>query len=346
MTIIRRSGSYGVRVRHRWVGTFPTLREARAAERNAYGRPLVARNETCDAFAERWPEDYPRPSKTTQRTYRYALVAFREQFEGVRLAELDRPTARAWALGQPRKNVEAIRAMFSDAMRDGLVAHNPFSNLRMPTSRGRRDIDPLTEAELADLAEVARKVHGDYGSIFSAMITFAGYVGLRPGELFALRHEDIGVEDVRIRRSLSGVGEITAPKNGRERSVILPPLARQAVESMPRRIDVPEVFSTKRARRFSKSQFAIYWHPVRAAFGQPRLHFYELRHSCATMLLERGLSASDVAWQLGHTDGGALVTSTYGHPERSARERLLAAFAGPTPLTVARDARHGAGGQS
>jgi hypothetical protein len=36
------------------------------------------------------------------------------------------------------------------------------------------------------------------------------------------------------------------------------------------------------------------------------MDFYELRHFCATHLLELGVSHADVAVQLGHTDGGAL----------------------------------------
>jgi hypothetical protein len=40
------------------------------------------------------------------------------------------------------------------------------------------------------------------------------------------------------------------------------------------------------------------------------------------------VSHADVAVQLEHTDGGALVMSTYGHPsEVSARERLKRAYA-------------------
>lgn len=59
------------------------------------------------------------------------------------------------------------------------------------------------------------------------------------------------------------------------------------------------------------------------------LELYALRHACATLLLERGLSPADVATQLGHTDGGRLVMSTYGHPsEQFARDRLKMAFAG------------------
>ena len=52
------------------------------------------------------------------------------------------------------------------------------------------------------------------------------------------------------------------------------------------------------------------------------------QHFCATHVLELGLSPADVAIQLGHTAGGALVMSTYGHPsEDAARERLKRAFA-------------------
>jgi len=55
--------------------------------------------------------------------------------------------------------------------------------------------------------------------------------------------------------------------------------------------------------------------------------FYELRHFCTTQLLELGASHADVAIQLGHTDGGALVMSTYGHPsDEAARARVLAAY--------------------
>jgi integrase len=72
------------------------------------------------------------------------------------------------------------------------------------------------------------------------------------------------------------------------------------------------------------------------------MDYYELRHFCATHLLERGVAHADVAIQLGHTDGGALVMSTYGHPsEDGARERLKRAYERTaTPLRVAEDGSH------
>ena len=180
-------------------------------------------------------------------------------------------------------------------------------------------------------------MHGEFGPVFRAMVLFAAYVGLRPGELFALERSDVGRDEVRIRQNLDGTGTLKAPKNDQERVVVLPPPAREALKDVPARLDVPWLFLTPRGRRFAKSSLYYYWNPVRAAFGRPGMDFYELRHFCATHLLELGISHADVAVQLGHTDGGALVMSTYGHPsEDAARERLKRAYAETvTPLRIA-----------
>ena len=53
------------------------------------------------------------------------------------------------------------------------------------------DLTALKESELWELGEVAVRALGDYGPTFRAMLLFAGYVGLRPGELFALERGDL-----------------------------------------------------------------------------------------------------------------------------------------------------------
>jgi integrase len=50
------------------------------------------------------------------------------------------------------------------------------------------------------------------------MILFAAYVGLRPGELYALERRDIGHDEVLIRQNLDGTGQIKAPKNNQTRT--------------------------------------------------------------------------------------------------------------------------------
>jgi integrase len=330
-----RSGSYAVAVydpalkRKRWVGTFKTMREAREAEREASRRRGVALRITCGEYVQLWLAEYARPAPATQRSYRYALQRFSAEFDRRRLYEFDRVTARAWANLHPQSNVRVARAMFNDAINDGLhPGPNPFANLRLEQSRGRKDLVALTADELHELADVALRVHAEYGPTFRAMILFAGYVGLRPGELFALERGDLVEDEVHIRRNLDGTGQLKLPKNGKQRVVISPPPARDALLDVPPRIDTSWLFLTLCGRQFRKSSLHYYWNPVRAAFGRPGMDFYELRHFCATHLLELGVSHADVAVQLGHTDGGALVMSTYGHPsEDAARERLKRAYA-------------------
>jgi Phage integrase family len=153
-----------------------------------------------------------------------------------------------------------------------------------------------------------------------------GGVGLREVH-HLLKDVELHRFRIHVRRALDAKGNIRAPKNGEPRIVVLPPAARDALASLERQLDEPAVFLTPRGRRFAKGAIHRYFGVVRAAYGRPKLDFYELRHACATLLLERGLSPEDVAIQLGHTDGGALVRRLYGHPsEDRARARIAAAF--------------------
>src|SRR5436190_14857873 len=97
--------------------------------------------------------------------------------------------------------------------------------MRLEQSRGRKDLIALTEDELHELADCALDVHDGYGPAFRAMILFAGYVGLRPGALCALERRDVAGDEVTIRQNLDGTNQLKAPKNGRLRTVTMPPPA-------------------------------------------------------------------------------------------------------------------------
>jgi integrase len=319
------------------LGTFDGRKEALRAEADHRLRTRATGSETCDSFAERWTADYPRPRASTNKHNGERVRAFAKDFKGVKLADVDRPAARAWAM-EHRSNLSACRAMFSDAVRDGLIDINPFAQLRLPGSRGRKDLVALSEKELITLADVALSEEmelGEYGPEYRAMILFSGYVGLRPGELFALRRDDVSDQLCTIERALSSTGEIGPTKNGRSRTVIVPPAAHDAL------LDVPVhpsglLFSSPMDAMWRQATHHRYWSLLRRFAKRPGFDFYGLRHTAATLLLERGVTPWDVAIQLGHTDGGQLVMNLYGHPsEAGARARLLAAWdaqTGPTPI--------------
>jgi integrase len=342
MAVSKRGKRWGVRVyrngRHEYIGTFGSRTEAKEAERKALDRKRISDPRlTCAGFAESWVENYPRPKDSTNDTNRQAARVFARDFAGQRLSTVTRPEAREWARRRPAYHSQ-VRAMFADALNDGLVAENPFANLRLPKSRGRRDLVVLAPAELTEVADAA-SCHGDYGPHYRAMILFAAYTGVRPGELFALEWDDIDRQrmEIRVERRIYR-GSVDLPKNGKKRTIILPPPALAALDSMPRRVHAATVFANKRGGRLSQATNHWYWNPVRIAVGRPKMAFYEMRHFAATHLLELGCSPADVAVQLGHTDGGALVMRLYGHPDQDrARERLRRAFDTPAELSVVRE---------
>jgi integrase len=329
---------YNQRARKKvWVGTFETKGEAREAEGDALkrlkrrgGRPT----ETVAEFAARWMDDYPRAKESTGRHYREQIRAFVRDYGSWLLVDVDRREARSWAL--KNKSWRAARALFSDAKRDGLCDENPFTELRLERSRGRRDLVVPTEAEIDRLCECAGEAHAAYGRrVYRHMIRFAAFQGLRPGELFGLdwRHVDLTASTVLVERQWSGkLGKFTSPKNDRSRTVFLTPQAREALEALPRQAEA--IFLTPTGKRFSSTVSHYYWHPVRCAFGRPDLDFYALRHFFGTHLAMLGVGPVEIAQAMGHSDGGKLAMETYIHlTEQDARARIARAFgSASTPL--------------
>jgi integrase len=339
VTVFKRGDKWVAKVwdregkRWTWLGTYLTRKEARAVE-HAASPASGSLGITVEDFCERWLSDYARSAPSTRTSYSNALRGFRREHGRRRLASITRPEAQRWAQQAPYFQYRVVRTMYADALRDDLIPANPFSGLRIPVPQGRRRIQVLSEDQIRALGDRALEVyapdkHGPtLGPTVRALVLVAGFTGLRPGELAGLDWGDVDLRrsQLHVRRALDAKGNLRAPKNGEPRICVMPPAARDALASLDRHTGEAAVFLTPRGRRFGKGAIHRYFAPVRAAFGQ-HIDFYELRHACATLLLERGLSPEDVAIQLGHRDGGRLVATLYGHPsEDRARERIAMAF--------------------
>jgi integrase len=331
VSAFRRGGKwvakFQLRGKQQWVpgGPWSSKRAAQEAERR-YRDRLEARRteETCASFAERWLEEWPRPGSSTRRQYRDAVKQFAEHFGPTLLGDVERLSARTWALSVPRYVSRTVRTMYEDARNVGLVEDNPFSNLRLPTAERTEQIKAPSMDEYRALLEACTVLNG-YGPEFRAMIQFAAWTGVRAGELQALRWDDLGEETLWIRRARRRDGTEGPPKNGRAREIAFVPPAR-VLDEVPRRPD-PYVFHSPRGRALDQGSHFYAWREVRAHAGLRQIRWHDLRHFCATRLLEMGLDHFAVSIQLGHTDGGALVMARYGHPSAdAARARLLRAF--------------------
>lgn len=348
MTIIHRNGRFGAKAwnpatkKYEWLGTYPTEADAIAAEKDATfkaGRdvPSVAQ------WGRIWLSDYSREAASTRQTYRYAVEQISKAIGYRKLSDIGRAEARKIANGWPRGTTRVARTMWADALRDEVVERNPWTNLRLETPKGRKDIDALTESEITELADLAEELNADYGKEAKAIILVLAYTGMRPGELCTIRREDTDLQngEVTIRFSRDNTGAEKAPKNGLARKVVLRAKAVEAIRDLDT-LPSKYLLVSKRGKPLTKGILSYFWRELRAAWiarGGRSIDLYELRHAAATMLIESGLSAGDVAFQLGHQDGGRLVQTLYGHPAEGAmRDRIKMADATTAPLERSRRA--------
>lgn len=346
--------------KHIYLGTYDTKREAKQVEEEyRTKRSRLASDITVKELKDRWFEEWGdgRWKASTTVHYRRQTRLFVEQFGSRKAGTISVPEAHHFVSLNPSTAI-ALSAMFTYARRLGVCSENPFAMAKTPPKV--QEIIPgrgaLTADEVYKLAGFADR------QWLSSMIVFAAFTGLRAGEIYGLRWEDLGDGVIRVRQAISSTTRlIDLPKNSQAREVIFPPQALEAVQSVPRRAGSAYVFPNATGSFWIHATVLDYWHVVRdrfhdslpdghwlvererawsarrAAESDPvkrrrmengRLKFHELRHTCATLLLEAGVDDRDVAAQMGHTDSGELVRRVYGHPSRErSLDRVRAGFA-------------------
>lgn len=348
-----------------WVGTFDDEDEALRAAIARFDelKRVAPSKETVRSFADRWTRDYPRPKESTNENYRYMAKLFVDQFGDVRLREFSRLDARRFAKEKPGAAAK-MRSMFADALDEGLIEKNPFVGLRLGgegSAQQKKAFEVLSEPEVERLIEIAAKTYEETST--AALIAIAAYAGMRQSEIFGLAWEDIDrmKGEIHVERQIYK-RRITSPKNGRPRTIILPPAAAAVLDSIDRETPVMVidehgkeraidfVFRNRNGKAMSANALSGTWNPVKVAFGRRKLRFHDLRHFCATYFLEmfraQGMEgSSETAIQLGHTDDGVLIRERYGHASDDlARERIKKLFDKPTPLHGVEDDEEAANG--
>lgn len=333
-----------------YVGSRALLKDARKLEREKaaeFGGEPEKRTEqmTCSEYADRWlavkhGPGTRRPAATTLQVNTGLLKRFREDFGARPLrAGVTRVEALDWARARGT-DAKAVSAMFNDALDDMLTDANPFGNRRLPESRGRKDIAPLTELEVERLGDMAHSVWGSYGTVVAGWITFMAWTGARPSETFAVCWDDVD----------AAVGRVTVQRVKGDKAtetIVLPPTATEALEQMPGRRAGLVFKTTRGAGYLDKGAWGYYWRPVRAAFVaqlepvrraelqrvKGALDPYALRHFCGSLMADRGLSEFDISHQLGNSPEVCRETYVHVHRDR-ANDRVALALAAPSVVDL------------
>jgi integrase len=297
---------------------------------------------TVAQYLDRWLLDSAAPSvrPTTLANYQSVIRCHVTPRIGAeRLARIDplvvqRLYGELEAGGTSARLRQLVHAVlhraFWQAVRWNLMRENPCDRVTRPRVP-RKEVRALSPKEVHRLLEAAR------GDRFEALYVLAVTTGLRQGELFGLRWNDIDLRRraLGVQRAIVDVNghvEIVQPKSAKgRRRVELPDLAVQAIRDHRARLRVaphPEawVFSDGRGGSVRKNNFTRRsWYPLRDRAGFGEVRFHDLRHTAASLLLSAGVRPKIVQERLGHSTV-ALTLDVYSHVlgslQRDAAEQL------------------------
>lgn len=240
-----------------------------------------------------------------------------------------------------RKVLTSLRAILSCALRQGLVAQNVATAVRL-TSQGRH----TEKVEIPSPDEIRALLAGASPRWRTFLLT-AIFSGLRASELRGLRWVDLNLADGRlvVAQRADETGQIGSPKSASSRrSLPLPPILKNALQAwqadcpkgkadlvFPNGVGKPESLANIKNRFFGPLQLQCgltEMRPGRSGVLTPRRRYglHVTRHFYASWLIEQGFTPKRVQELMGHSTI-KLTLDTYGHlwPDHAADTARLAA---------------------
>ncbi len=219
-----------------------------------------------------------------------------------------------------------LHKALSQAVGDGLIPRNAAS-VKAPRPE-KPEIRPLSRHQARRLLATAR----EEGDRFEALYVLALHTGMREGELLGLRWDDLDLEattpTLQVRRTLSETRtghRFEKPKNNRGRSLRLSRLSTGALGAHRVRQNAERLSAGSRWRDEGlvfpsavgtpMSGASLYSRCFRALVrraGLPPVRFHDLRHTCATILVQAGMHPKYVQEMFGHANI-SITLDTYSH---------------------------------
>lgn len=287
-------------------------------------------------YLDRWLRDAARPrvSKRTADGYAGLLERYiREPLGYKRLDELQAldiqsvyssMQARGLSARVVRHTHSALHNALKQAVKWGLLSRNPSDLVELPKVP-HKEQRVLSPHEAQDFLKAAAVM--PHGLIFE----FALLSGMRPEEYLALKWSDIDFErsTAQVRRALirhKKSWSFEEPKTSRSRrtvflstSLLQKLAAHKRNQAAARLKSGPAwhahdlVFCSAEGTPLSIPNLTYrYFRPILVKAGLPQIRLYDLRHSCATLLLIAEENPKVVSERLGHSTI-VLTLDTYSH---------------------------------
>ncbi|CAM5741968.1 site-specific integrase [Mycolicibacterium aubagnense] len=242
---------------------------------------------------------------------------------------------RPWSPPSVNKSLQAVAAVFADAVRQGLLARNP-AELVKPVPAGYSEVDTYSIAEVDQL-------RASFSSDRLAHAYELALVGLRRGEIAGLRWCDVDFNSKTVtiannRVSVAGRVVENDPKTMASRRVL--PLPDRLIEVLraARRRQAGEklrlgqdsgpfdyVVANEAGQPYAPPVIYRYWTAAVRNAGLRHLKLHGARHTAATQLALDGVAPAVIAAWIGHTDA-SFTMKLYTHSQPDALKAAGSTF--------------------
>lgn len=224
------------------------------------------------------------------------------------------------------------------AVQSKLIPANPCQFVELPQNV-RYESTFYNAKQLQDLFKAFQ------GDELLPLVKITALYGLRRSELLGLQWDSIDFErkTMTIRHTVSKVTEVVAKdktKNASSRRSF--PLTAEAEAIFHRAKELEQQNRAAFGREYQENSYIFKWPDgkpygpdyishhfakVLKKHGLPHIRFHELRHSCASMLLDMGFTLKDVQEWLGHSDI-KMTANIYAHLDTARKNTIADSLAG------------------
>ena len=214
--------------------------------------------------------------------------------------------------GLSPRTVQIIHATLHKALKQAvrwsLVPRN-VCEVVVPPRAPKSEIKPLDARQAKKLLATARDTQPDFYPLYVLAVT----TGMRSGGILGLQWRDVDLDagTLQVRRTVFN-GAVSTPKTARSnRGIRLPRVTVEALRRHPQNSEW--VFSSTNGTSFSVHNLHNRsWKPLLRDARLPDIRFHDLRHTCATLLLSKGVHPKLVQELLGHSSI-EITLDTYSH---------------------------------